>query len=141
MQVFLDQYGLLITRIGIISTFTFFLSLLIIPWIICKLDVDFFIHIHEHTRKEDEHPLIFILFRIVRYFFGAMLLLAGFLMIFLPGQGILTMILGISLLDFPGKRALVDGLLKLPSIQNALNWVRKKGHKKPFSSFRQSLLG
>ena len=132
MQNLLDQYGSILTWLGIISTCTFFLSLLIIPWIVYKLDSKFFIHLHEHKKREDEHPVIFILLKGLRYFLGTALLLAGILMIFLPGQGILTIILGLSLLDFPGKRALIDGILKFPSIQKALHWIRAKGHKEPF---------
>jgi len=96
MQVFLNEYGSIITWLGIISTCTFFLSLLIIPWGICKLDTNYFLHLHEHTKKEDEHPVIFILLKSLRNFLGTLLLLAGILMIFLPGQGVLTMVLGIT---------------------------------------------
>lgn len=64
---------------------------------------------------------------------GALLLFAGTLMLFLPGQGILTMLLGISLLDFPGRRKLIDGILELHPIQKSLNWIRKKGNKTLFS--------
>ncbi len=133
MQNFLDSYGSAITLLGIISTTTFFLSLLIIPWIINRLDKDFFLHFHEHTKKEDEHPLMFILLRILRYATGSVLLIAGILMLFLPGQGILTMILGMSLLDFPGKQTLMDRLLGYHSLQKALNWVRHRGNKPDFS--------
>ena len=132
MQALINQYGSILAWLGIISTFTFFLSLLIIPWIICRLDSNFFLHLHKHKKREDEHPVIFILLKSLRYFLGTLLLLAGILMIFLPGQGVLTMALGISLLDFPGKRTLIDGILKFPSIQRTLNWIREKGHKEPF---------
>ncbi len=132
MQIFLDNYGSIITWLGIVSTVTFFLSLLIIPWIICKLKNDFFLHLHEHKKMEDQHPVIFILLRILRYSFGAILLLSGILMIFLPGQGLLTIILGISLLDFPGKQKAFDGILHLHPVQNGLNWIREKGAKSPF---------
>jgi hypothetical protein len=133
MQVFPNQYGSILTWLGIISTITFFLSLLIIPWIICKLDKNFFLHIHKHTKKEDEHPAIFILLKLLRYFVGSFLLFTGILMLFLPGQGILTMLLGICLLDFPGKRKIIDGTLQLPPIQKSLNWIRTKGNRSLFS--------
>ena len=132
MQTFLDQYGSVLTCLGIISTITFFLSLLIVPWIICRLNKNFFLHLHEHTKKEDEHPATFILLKLLRYFMGSLLLFAGILMLFLPGQGLLTMILGISLLDFPGKRTLIDWVLHFHPIQNGLNWIREKGTKSPF---------
>jgi len=100
MQTFLDQYGSLITWLGIVSSFTFFMSLLIIPWIICRLEKDFFIQQRVHKKKENEHPLIFILLKILRYAIGTLLVLAGILMIFLPGQGLLTIILGVQARDF-----------------------------------------
>ena len=133
MQSFFDTYGSALSLLGLLSSLTFFLSLLIIPFIVGILDKDYFLHIHEHTKKEAEHPVIFILLRILRYSLGSILLVAGVIMIFLPGQGILTMILGISLLDFPGKRALVDRLLSYQSVQNGLNWIRRKENKAEFS--------
>ena len=36
--------------------------------------------------------------------FGLGALVLGVLMLFLPGQGLLMVLVGISLLDFPGKR-------------------------------------
>jgi Na+-transporting methylmalonyl-CoA/oxaloacetate decarboxylase gamma subunit len=133
MQLFLDRYGSIITWLGIGSTFTFVLSLIIIPWIIHKLDKDFFIQLREPKKKESEHPVRFILLCIMRYSMGLFLLLAGILMIFLPGQGILTILFGISLLDFPAKRTVTIRLLSCQSVQSSLNWIRKKGNRTPFS--------
>ncbi len=132
MRTFLATYAPTIKLLGLISTITFFLSLLIIPLIIAKLPEDFFLNIHDRKIKEDEHPMIFILVRILRYSVGSFLFLAGILMLFLPGQGILTIVLGLSLLDFPGKQKEEDALLGLRSVQKSLNWIRKKEHKKPF---------
>ncbi len=133
MRTFLATYGQTLTWLAIVSTITFFLSLLIIPLIINRLKDDFFLHLHEHKKLEDQHPVIFILLRIMRYSLGSLLLFAGILMLFLPGQGLLTIILGISLLDFPGRKKAIDALIHLHPIQRGLNWIREKGDKKPFS--------
>ena len=132
METLLATYGPALKWLGLLSTATFFLSLLIIPWLIGKLPENFFLHLHEPRIREDEHPVIFYLFRFLRYSLGTILFFAGALMLFLPGQGILTIILGLSLLDFPGKRKAIDKLLSLHSVQHGLNWIRKKEHKKPF---------
>lgn len=132
MQNLLHQYSTILTWLGLVSTATFFLSLLVIPLILCKLESTFFIHLHQQNTSGERHPLLSITLRGLRYFFGTFLVIAGFLMIFLPGQGLLTMVLGISLLDFPGKRAVIDGILTFPSIQKALNWIREKANKEPF---------
>ena len=133
MHSFLDTYGSLVTWLGIISGFTFFLSLLLIPLFINRLDSEFFLHFHDRKRRDDEHPLMFFLLRLLRYSFGLFLLTAGILMLFLPGQGLLTIILGICLLDFPAKRALTDRILSYQKIQRGLNWIREKGKQSPFT--------
>ncbi len=125
---FLADYGHIVTWVAVISSFCFFASLLIIPLIICRLPDNYFLHLHEQNEMEDKHPLVYISLRLIRYFLGALLLTAGLLMLFLPGQGLLTMILGLSLLDFPGKQKAIDALLQIQSIQNGLNWIRTKGN-------------
>ena len=129
---FFNQYQEIILGIGIVSSLSFVLSLLIIPIAVCRLDDAFFLHIHEPKVSKDEHPLMFILLKTLRYSLGGILILAGVLMLFLPGQGMLTIILGASLLDFPGRKKTIDSVLRRQSIQKSLNWIRKKGSKPPF---------
>lgn len=133
METLLTEYRPILKGLGLISTLTFFLSLLIIPWIICRLPSDFFRHLRDHKKKEEQHPLMFLLLRFLRNFFGTTLLLAGILMLFLPGQGILTIIVGIGLLDFPGKRRAKEAFVRRHSVHTGLNWIREKGGKPLFT--------
>ena len=48
-----------------------------------------------------------------------------------PGQGLLTVLLGIMLLDFPGRHRLEQKLLSKPSILNSINKLRARFDKKP----------
>jgi len=48
-----------------------------------------------------------------------------------PGQGLLTVLLGIMLLDFPGRHRLEQKLLSRPSIVNAINKLRERFEKPP----------
>jgi hypothetical protein len=43
-----------------------------------------------------------------------------------PGQGILTILLGIMLLDFPGKRDLEYRLVSQPRVFNTINKLRHR---------------
>ena len=52
-------------------------------------------------------------------------------MLALPGQGVLTILAGLALLDFPGKRALELKILKRPSILGAVNWLRERRGREP----------
>ena len=62
---------------------------------------------------------------------GAIFLFAGFLMLFLPGQGVLTMLIGISMLDFPGKRRVEATLIGQPTVLSVINGMRGKFGKPP----------
>ncbi len=125
MESFLSDYGLYIKWIGVVSSACFITSLIVLPWFICRLEEDYFLHLHDRPQ-----PAFFL--RWLRYFLGSTLVVAGILMLFLPGQGVLTMVLGLNFLDFPGKRKAVDGLLARKSLQKALNWIRLKGNRNVF---------
>jgi hypothetical protein len=62
--------------------------------------------------------------RVLKNVLGAFLVVAGTLMLFTPGQGVLTIVLGLLLLDLPGKRALERKLVSQPRVHQALNRLR-----------------
>ena len=57
---------------------------------------------------------------------GAVLSLPG-----VPGQGLLTIFIGIILLDFPGKRRLELRIISVPAIWKASNRLRARFHRPP----------
>ena len=58
-----------------------------------------------------------------------LMVLVGVAMLLLPGQGILTILIGLMLLDFPGKRGLERRLVQQPAVWRAINWMRAKAHQ------------
>lgn len=48
-----------------------------------------------------------------------------------PGQGLLTILLGLILMDIPGKRPLEARIIKRPTIQAAANRLRARFNKEP----------
>ena len=82
---------------------------------------------------KDHHPVLRLAGLIVKNVVGAVFLLAGLAMLFLPGQGILTMLIGISLLDFPGKRKLEAKIVGQHTVLQALNAMRAKFDKPPLT--------
>lgn len=106
-------------------------SLIAIPWILIRLPGDYFdMRVPRHWMK-DHHPVLRIIGLIVKNCLGAVFLAAGFLMLFLPGQGLLTMLIGISFMDFPNKRKLEARIVGQPAILNAINRMRHKFNKSP----------
>jgi hypothetical protein len=64
---------------------------------------------------------------------GAVLLVLGLVMALpgIPGQGILTMIIGITLVDFPGKQRLERRLIGRPAVLRRLNRLRARFRRPP----------
>lgn len=115
----------------IASIVGFVASLIAIPIILVRLPEDFFDDRNPRTWMQAHHPVLRIVGHVVKNVIGIVFLLAGFAMLFLPGQGLLTMLIGISMLDFPGKRRLERKLIGQPSVLAAINKLREKFKKPP----------
>jgi archaellum biogenesis protein FlaJ (TadC family) len=117
----------LLTILAFTSVITFIVSLVAIPWIISKMPEDYFSNQQRHSAYQDNyHPLIYLLLRILKNIIAIIFIIAGFIMLFTPGQGFLTILVGLGLSDFPGKFALEQKIVRNKKIFNALNWVRKR---------------
>ena len=115
--------------VGLISFFIFLAALLALPLIIASLPKDIFLG---KKGKEPSHPVLCILFLLFRNITGAILFVMGFIMLFIPGQGLLTMLAGLVSMKFPGKTYLVHRLLSLSVLQAGLNGLRRKMGKELF---------
>ena len=49
----------------------------------------------------------------------------------IPGQGILTILMGLIMVDIPGKRPLECRIIKWPKVLSSINALRKKFNEKP----------
>nr|CAA6807358.1 MAG: Unknown protein [uncultured Thiotrichaceae bacterium] len=107
---------------GIFSAVTFVLSLLMLPWLLKKIPTDYF------TRHppDDSWALLLTPRSLIRNFLGFPVLLAGISMLILPGQGFLTILLGLAIMQFPGKFTLERWVIGRPGILQTVNWVRRK---------------
>jgi len=124
------QYLLLWMVVG--SAFVFVISLLSLPWLVAQIPDDYFVpKKRQPTQWKTRQPLIRLIILIGKNCLGYMLLLGGILMLFLPGQGLLTMITGLLLIDYPGKFRLERKIVNTPTVLKSLNWLRAKAHKPP----------
>ena len=108
-------------------------SLIAIPFILVRLPTDFFDTRVPRRWMENHHPVLRLLGHLVKNVVGAIFLFAGFLMLFLPGQGILTMLIGVTMLDFPGKRRMEAKMIGQPAVLSTINNMRQKFGKPPLT--------
>ena len=115
------------------SAIGFIGSLIAIPLILVRLPADYFDTRTPRHWMKDHHPVLRLVGLVVKNVVGVVLLLAGFAMIFLPGQGLLTMLIGVSLLDFPRKRELEARMVGQPTLMGVINSMRRKLGKPPLT--------
>ena len=108
-------------------------SLFAIPMILVRLPADYFDTRTPRHWMKDHHPALRLLGLVLKNVIGAVFLLAGFAMLFLPGQGVLTMLIGISLMDFPKKRELEAKMVGQPTVLGVINSMRHKFGKPPLT--------
>jgi hypothetical protein len=102
---------------------------LLLPVIVVRLPEDYFATVRHEPPVM--HSAGYWIWRVGKNALGAVFLLAGFLMLFLPGQGLLTILIGLLLLEFPGKRRLERRLVQRPSILHFLNRLRERRGRPP----------
>ena len=117
----------------IFSVIAFVGTLIAIPAILIRLPPDYFKNHHHKPWFANHHPVIRTLGLLIKNIVGIIFLLAGIAMLFLPGQGLLTMLLGILFIDFPGKHRLEQKLIQHPQVLKAINAFREKSGKPPFT--------
>lgn len=107
---------------------TFTISLALASFILVKLPATYFQKDHPRDFWTDRSPGIRYLGIVVKNVLGALLVALGILMSLpgVPGQGILTILLGIMLLDFPGKRKLEHKLVSRPKVLKTINRLRHR---------------
>ncbi|MFT6919161.1 MAG: hypothetical protein ACJA2G_001796 [Cognaticolwellia sp.] len=86
----------------------------------------------ETSRLTPINRSVSLMINIVKIMVGLFLLICGLVMLVLPGQGLLTMLMGLSLMPFPGKNKLEKTIVARKSVRYSLNWIRMKANKKPF---------
>ena len=128
---YLDQYEELFIMIGVISAAVFILTLLLTPYLLGFMPVDYFSSKRKHA-IEIKSVWDFVKF-IVTTVIGIFLVLAGIIMLVTPGQGIISILLGLFLMEFPGKRTLELKFINHTPTYKTLNWLRHKAGKPPFN--------
>jgi hypothetical protein len=112
---------------------TFTISLAIVSFILVKIPANYFRTDQPREFWSGRHASIRFLGLFAKNVLGVLLVALGIVMSIpgVPGQGILTILLGIMLLDFPGKRSLEHKLVSRPQVFRAINKLRHRFGKPP----------
>jgi purine-cytosine permease-like protein len=120
------EYQGLLERLGGLSVLMFVVTLVIFPLVIIYLPEDYFVRDRRDPAHQiRRHPAVWLSLIVLKNIFGAALILAGIAMLVLPGQGLLTILIGITLVNFPGKYTFERRIVSRPSVARTLNRIRE----------------
>ncbi|MEP7039633.1 MAG: PGPGW domain-containing protein [Acidobacteriota bacterium] len=118
-------WGLAFTVISIIASY----GLIVIGMI--KIPADYFSPSYVKKVNPDQHFSLRWSATILKNIVGIILIIAGIIMIFTPGPGVPTILLGLIMMDIPGKRPLEAKLIQRHMVLSAVNELRSKYNKPP----------
>ncbi len=115
-----------------LSVVTFVGTLIAIPMIVVRIPEDYFRGRRRHRPSWwEQHPAYRLASLIVKNVVGWLFIIIGIAMLLLPGQGIITMVVGLMLIDFPGKFLLERWLARRRLLMRAMNWMRSRAGRPP----------
>lgn len=107
-------------------------TLLALPWVVARIPDDYFATKERLPFGEySQHPVLRWVFRIGRNLLGVVLLLLGLVMVVGPGQGLIAILAGLLLTEFPGKRRLEMWVIRRPGLLKGINWLRVRRGRPP----------
>lgn len=135
MLELLEQWQPVLLALGGVSALMAMATLVCLPWVITRLPPDYFLPSKRlATRHSPEQPAGTLALIAVKNGIGAVLVFLGVIMLVTPGQGVLTILAGLMLMNFPGKYRLERWLVLRPGVLAGLNWLRGLRQQAPFEA-------
>ena len=131
MLAFLTIHPALATALLIASVAMFLAGLFAMPWIACRIPTDYFAREQRPAKpRNEQHPIVRATLLALKNLLGIVFILAGIAMLVLPGQGVLTILVGVVLTDLPGKYRIERWMIRLRCVHRPINWLRcKRGYE------------
>jgi hypothetical protein len=112
---------------------SFALSIVAAAFVAVRLPEDYFVTVERPLPLEGRALPLRIAARVAMNLLGLLLIVAGIVMSFpgVPGQGVLTILLGVMLVDIPGKRRVERALIRRPVVHRAIDKLRRRWNRPP----------
>ncbi|MDP2898306.1 MAG: PGPGW domain-containing protein [bacterium] len=114
------------------SILVFIASLIIVPLLVVRIPSDYFAHRSRHIKpRAGRRSLLRWVLLVGKNLLGYVFVFAGLIMLVLPGQGMVTILIGITLVDFPGKYRFERWVVSRGPVLRSINRLRKRAGRPP----------
>ena len=117
-----------------ISGFMFLGSLVVVPLLVVRIPTNYFSHADRPPLLwARQHFAVRAVLLLAKNVLGLALLFLGLVMLVLPGQGLLAILVGLMLLNFPGKFRFERWLIIRRPVLSSVNWIRRQADREPLA--------
>ena len=106
-------------------------GLALVSLVLVRMPSNYFHHEHAREFWTDRHHLVRWGGFVAKNVTGFLLVVLGIAMMVLPGPGLLTILIGVILLDIPAKREMERRIVSRPQVLSAINNLRARFSKPP----------
>jgi hypothetical protein len=132
MPEWIGDHNVLLAWLATLSVVTFVGTLIVIPMLVVRIPENYFVERRHHRLPWwERHSVLRVASVILKNTAGWLFIAAGIAMLVLPGQGIITIVVGLMLSDFPGKFRLERWLASRRLLIRAMNWIRSRAGRPP----------
>jgi hypothetical protein len=109
-------------------------GIVLVAVVLVRMPADYFSSSYHREFWVDAHPFVRGIGLIGKNILGLAIVIIGIVLSLpgVPGPGLLIALLGLTLVDFPGKRPFERWLISRPRVFDAVNRMRTRRGKAPF---------
>jgi len=122
----LEKNSYILLYLGVFSFCIFFMSIFGIKYFAAKIPKDYFTNKQRGSKIKEISIVLWLFYIITKNLIGYIFIILGILALVLPGQGILMILIGLVMSDYPGKQNLERRVISIKTVRRGVNWLRKK---------------
>lgn len=122
----LEKNSYILLYLGVFSFCIFFMSIFGIKYFAAKIPKDYFTNKQRVSKIKESSIVLWLFYIITKNLIGYIFIILGILALVLPGQGILMILIGLVMSDYPGKHNLERRVISIKTVRRGVNWLRKK---------------
>ena len=128
LYAWLENNSYIFFYAGIVSILIFVFSIVGLRLFIIAIPSDYFINKKRVSTLKNRSILLWIIYIVFKNIIGYIFIIMGLAALVLPGQGILMILVGLMMSDYPKKFDLEKRIITIKAVRKGINWIRIKSN-------------
>ena len=128
LYAWLENNSYIFFYLGILSILIFVFSIFGLRLFIIAIPSNYFINKKRVSALKNRSILLWIIYIVFKNIIGYVFIIMGLVALVLPGQGILMILIGLMMSDYPKKFDLEKKIITIKTVRKGINWIRIKSN-------------